>query len=241
MPASPWISAAPTRRAFHCAAWGGWLLLASQQAQALTLGDLSAAEAGSGLKGALEASALAAVGLLGQPDGFLGNPRVRIPLPGFWDEAAKVMRRLGQGPRLDALVTTLNRAAESAVPMGQDVLLAAVRSMTVEDAKGLLSGGGNAVTRFFAEKTRVPLGQKFLPVVTQATEQVALASQYNALAGQAARFGLVQKDEARIEQYVTGKTLDGLYFTMGEQEQKIRQNPAAAGSALAQKVFGALR
>ena len=125
--------------------------------------------------------------------------------------------------------------------MGKDLLVGAVRSMTVTDAKNILAGGDTSVTQFFSEKTRAPLGKKFLPVVTQATKKVGLAQQYNAFAGKAAGFGLVKKEDATIEQYVTGKTLDGLFLVIGEQEQQLRQNPAAAGSAILKKVFGALK
>ena len=119
--------------------------------------------------------------------------------------------------------------------------MGAVRSMSVQDAKNILTGGDRSVTQFFSDKTRAPLGVKFLPVVTQATREVGLAQQYNAFAGKAAGFGLVRKEDATIEQYVTGKTLDGLFLIIGEQEQQLRQNPAAAGSAIVQKVFGAMR
>lgn len=233
------------RRQFHqisfSAAIGGFLALAVQQAQALSLGDITQAEAGNGLKSALETGAVAAVGLLGKSGGFLDNPKVRIPLPGYLEHGAQLLKKFGQGKRIDELVTTLNRAAESAVPMGKDLLLNAVHSMTVEDAKKILTGDNTSVTQFFADKTRMPLGEQFLPVVTQATQKVGLAQQYNAFAGKAAGFGLVQPKDTNIEQYVTGKTLDGLYLMIGEQEQQIRQNPAAAGSAIVQKVFGALR
>lgn len=217
------------------------LLLASAQAHAFSLADLSNADVSSGLKGALEQGALAAVGLLGQSGGFLDNPKVHIPLPGYLQDAARLMKRMGQGRRIEELETSINRAAEAAVPMGKDLLIGAVRSMSVEDAKNILTGGDTSVTQFFSAKTRAPLGEKFLPVVAQATSQVGLAQQYNAFAGRAAGFGLVKREDATIEQYVTGKTLDGLFLVIGEQEQQLRQNPAAAGSAMVKKVFGALR
>jgi hypothetical protein len=229
------------RRTFHQATVSALILAATRQAHALSLGDLSGAEASSGLKAALGQGAQAAVTLLGRPDGFLGNPKVRISLPGHLDEAAKLMRKFGQGKRIDELVTTINRAAEAAVPMGKDLLVGAVQNMTVTDAKNILTGGETSVTAFFAEKTRLPLGERFLPVVTQATEKVGLTQQYNAFAGKAANFGLVRKEDANLAQYVTGKTLDGLYLMIGEEEKKIRQDPAGAGSAIVKKVFGALR
>ena len=220
---------------------GALILLATTQARALTLPGLSNADASSGVKAALEQGALAAVALLGQSGGFLNNPSVRIALPGYLNDAAQMMKRFGQGKRIEELETSLNRAAEAAVPMGKDLLIGAVQSMSVTDAKNILTGGDTSVTQFFSSKTRAPLGEKFLPVVTQATSQVGLAQQYNAFAGKAVGFGLVKKEDARIEDYVTGKTLDGLFTVIGEQERQLRQNPAAAGSALLQKVFGALK
>ena len=217
------------------------ITITHQHALALSLGELTNADASNGLKAALEKGALAAVGLLGQTDGFLGNDKVRIPLPGFLEDAAKLLRTLGQGKRIDELVTSMNRAAETAVPLAKDMLLGAVKSMNVTDAKNILSGGDTAVTGFFVEKTRVPLGEKFLPVVTHATEKVGLAEKYNQLAGKAAGMGLLKKEDANIQQYVTGKSLDGLYFMIGEEEKKIRQDPVGAGSAILKKVFGALK
>ena len=155
------------------------------QAHALSLGDLTNAEASQGLKTALEKGALAAVAILGKADGFWGNDKVRIPLPGFLDDAAKLLKTLGQGKRVDVLLLSMNRAAETAVPMAKDLLVGAVKSMSVSDAKKILSGGDTSVTSFFAEKTRQPLGLKFLPVVTQATEKVGLAVKYNQVAATA--------------------------------------------------------
>lgn len=217
------------------------VLAAQQQAWALSLADLSDKDASAGLKSALERGALAAIGLLGKPGGFLDNPAVRIPLPGYLEDGAKLMRRLGQGKRVDELVTSMNRAAEAAIPMGKDLLVGAVKNMSVTDAKQILVGGDNAVTRFFAEKTRGPLGETFLPVVTKATEKVGLADKYNRVASRAAGIGLMKKEDANIQQYVTGKSLDGLYTIIGEEERKIRQDPIGTGSALLKKVFGAIK
>lgn len=219
---------------------GALLLAATQRAQALSLGNLSNAEASQGLKAALARGAEVAVGLLGKPDGFLGNPKVRIPLPGFLDSAAGLLRTLGQGKRIDELVTAMNRAAETAVPMARDPLVGAVKSMNVTDARKILTGGQTLVTDFFAEKTRSPLAVKFLPVVTRATEKVGLAEKYNRVAAKASGMGLVKKGNANIQHYVTGKTLDGLYLLIGEEEKKIRQDPVGTGSAVLKKVFGAL-
>lgn len=215
--------------------------LVTLQAHALTLADLSNADASKGLKTALEKGALSAVALLGTTDGFLGNEKVRIPLPGYLNDAASLLRTLGQGARIDELLTAMNRGAEAAVPMAKDLLVGAVRGMTLTDAKGILAGGETAVTTFFAEKTRSQLGVKFLPIVSKATEKVGLVDKYNQFAGQAAQFGLMKKEDANIQQYVTGKALDGLFFMISEEEKKIRQNPVAYGSAILTKVFGAMQ
>lgn len=219
----------------------GALGLAPFQAYALTLADLSNTQASQGLKAALEKGAVAAVKALGQTDGFLGNDKVRIPLPGYLQDAAKLLRGLGQGTKLDELITAMNRAAEAAVPLARDMLVGAVKGMNVQDAKNILAGGETSVTQFFADKTKLPLGQKFLPVVKQATAKVDLAAKYNQIAGKAAGMGLVKGDQANIEQYVTVKALEGLYFMIGEEEKKIRQDPVGSGSALLKKVFGALK
>ena len=234
------------RRQFHHHASVGALgalalLLVHQRAHALSLRDLSNADAAGGVKAALAQGVQAAVALLGRPDGFLGNPQVRIGLPGYLGDAAKVMKSMGQGRRIDELVTSLNRAAEAAVPLGRDLLVNALQTMTVTDARNILTGGNTSVTAFFADRTRLPLGERFLPVMNQATENVGLTQKYNAFAGKAASLGLLRPEEANLAQYVTGKTLDGLYLMIGEEERRIRQNPAGAGSAIARKVFGTLR
>lgn len=232
------------RRQFSSAAvsaLGLATMAAWRQAHALSLGDLSNTEASQGLKAALERGALAAVGLLGKPGGFLDNPKVRIPLPGFLADASKFLRAMGRGKQVDELEVAMNRAAEGAVPLAKDLLTNAVKTMTVQDAKKILGGGDTSVTDFFADKTRTPLAARFLPVVTRATEKVGLAEKYNRVAGKAADMGLVKKDDAAIEPYVTRKSLDGLYAMIGEEEKKIRQDPAGSGSAIVRKVFGALK
>jgi hypothetical protein len=223
------------------AAFGIAALALPDDANAVSLAGLSNAEASQGLKLALEHGATAAVGLLGKLDGFLGNPQVRIPLPKSLADAAKLLKTLGQGKRIEELEVAMNRAAEAAVPLAKEMLINAVKSMSVTDAKNILTGGATSVTTFFADKTRAPLGVRFLPVVTTATQKVGLAEKYNRVAAKASGMGLVAKEDATIEQYVTRKSLDGLYFMIGEQEKRIRQNPAGTGSAILGKVFGSLR
>ena len=196
------------------------------------------ADAATGLRAALERGAVAAVDLLGRPDGFLGNPKVRIPLPGFLNDAAKVLKFTGQQGRVDELVKAMNRAAEAAVPEAKALLVAAVKGISVGDARRIVGGGDDSVTRFFADKTRKPLGDRFLPIVTRETKKVDLADRFNAVAGKARDLGLVRDDDANIERYVTKKALDGLYLMIGEEEKKIRSDPVGTGSALLARVFG---
>jgi hypothetical protein len=227
------------RRQFTSGVVAGWpdgLLLAGRDpAQAAGFNESDAAQ---GVRAALERGAVAAVGLLGRTDGFLGNPKVKIPLPGFLNDAAKLLKATGQGHKVDELVTAMNRGAEAAVPMAKDLFVRTAKAMSVEDALKIVRGSDTAVTEFFAGKTRAPLGEQFLPIVTKATEKVALADRFNAVAGKAAKFGLLKGDEANIQHYVTGKALDGLYLMVGEEERKIRQDPVATGSAILRKVFG---
>jgi hypothetical protein len=199
----------------------GLTVFSSARAQGISEGD-----AVHGIRAALDRGAASALALLGKNGGFLDNPKVRIPLPGFLNEAAKLAKFTGQQKRVDDLITAMNRAAEAAVPLAKALLTDAVKTMSVQDARQILAGGDDSVTRFFEGRTRAPLNVKFLPIVTRATEKVALADKYNALAGKLAGTGLVRKEDANIQQYVTGKTLDGLYLTIG------------TGSALLQKVFG---
>lgn len=199
---------------------------------------LDQADASAGVRAALERGALSAVGLLGRTDGFLGNALVRIALPGYLNDGARILKALGQQRRVDELVTAMNRAAESAVPQAQELLISTVRNLSVQDAVRIVQGGETSVTDFFSARTRAPLSERFLPIVTHATEQVSLAEKYNAVAGKAVALGLVKKEDANIQSYVTRKALDGLFLMIGEEEKKIRRDPMATGSEILRKVFG---
>lgn len=214
--------------------------LALLPARAIDLAELTNADATRGLKGALAQGAGAAIDKLGVPGGYANNPKVRIPLPQGLDELAGALRLMGRGRDADELVATMNQAAEQAVPQARSLVQDAVRSMTVDDAKRILSGGDQSVTQFFRDKTAQPLAAKLLPIVRQATDRVGLAQKYNQFAGEGAKLGLIHGDAANIEQYVTGRALDGLYLMIGEEEQALRQNPLGASSAIVSKVFGAL-
>ena len=165
----------------------GLLSLAGAAAPGLARAlSLSEGDAASGVRAALERGAQAALANLGRTDGFLGNPLVRIDLPPSVREGAKLLRNTGQGRKLDELVTAMNRAAEAAMPQARQLLVSTVKAISVEDALQIVRGGDEAVTRFFEGKTRSPLTQQFLPIVTRATEKQALSEKYNAVAGRAA-------------------------------------------------------
>lgn len=215
-------------------------LLISAQVLAVGLGDLSGKEASAGLKEALSRGADMAVSQLGKPNGFMGDARVRIPLPKSLRAAEKMMRTLGMKKQADELIETMNRAAELAVVEAKPILLESVQKMTIDDARGILTGGDDAATQYFRRTTSTALGKKFLPIVKQATAKVQLADQYNEYAGQAAKLGLLEEKDANLDSYVTQKALDGLFVMIAEQEKSIRQDPVGTGSKLLQTVFGAV-
>lgn len=214
--------------------------LLSANAFALSLSDLSQTDATGGMKDALTQGAQIAVRQLSQPGGFSNDPQVRIELPGKLGKAAKTMKQFGMGAQVDQLEASMNKAAEAAMPQAQALLVDAVKKMTVKDAKGILQGGDDSATEYLDRSSREQLRAKFLPIIKQSTDQVGLAKQYNAFASQAAAFGVVDAKSANVEGYVTEQALDGLFKVIGEQEKNLRQNPTAAATGLAKKVFGVL-
>lgn len=219
----------------------GVLAVAALPAQAGVLDKLSTQDANSGLKGALEQGSNAAVALLGKENGFLNNDKVKIQLPGVLEKARPILQMTGKAGQLDELVVAMNRAAESAVPKAKPLLVNAVKSMTLTDAKNILTGGDTSVTDFFKSKTSAQLAEQFLPSVKAVTDKSGLASKYNQVMGQAQKFGVVSEQEANVEKYVTAKAMDGLFFMIAEEEKKIRQDPIGAGSQAVRKVFELLK
>jgi hypothetical protein len=215
-------------------------LVFSAQALAAGVDDLSSKETSSGLKEALSRGAEMAVSQLGKPNGFMGDARVKIPLPESLQGAEKMMRKLGMKKQADKLIETMNRAAESAVVEAKPILVNAVKNMSFDDAKTILTGGDDAATQYFKRTTSAPIGEKFLPIVKQATAKVQLAEKYNQYAGKAASLGLIDDKDADLDSYVTQKALDGLFLMIAEQEKAIRKDPIGTGSSLLQTVFGAL-
>lgn len=215
-------------------------LFLTASAFAGSLDNLAVKDASAGVKEALTKGAEHAVSSLGKDNGFLGNPKVKIPLPDALQKVEKGLTMLGMGKQANALVETMNHAAESAVAGAKPVLLDAIKKMTVTDAKGILSGGEDSVTQYFRRTSSDALTTKFMPIVKTATKKVKLAEQYNQFAGKAAGLGLMDKKDADLDSYVTQKAMDGLFAMIAEHEKAIRSDPVQAGSALLKKVFGAL-
>ena len=209
-------------------------------ASAAGLDDISNRDAVNGLRQALTNGTQAAVAKLGKEDGFFGDSRIRIPLPPSMKSAEAVMHSIGMGKQVNDLELRMNRAAEAAVPRAKPLLVDAVKKMSVQDAKGILTGGKDSATQYFKRTTTEPLAEKFKPIVKRAMAKVRLAQKYNEIAASGAKVGLVKEEDAHLEDYVTRKTLEGLFVVIADEEKKIRENPAGAASAVVKKVFGAL-
>lgn len=217
-----------------------FMLIASLNVHAISFNDLSNKDVVSGLKEALTKGTAQAVGSLGKTDGFFGNERVKIPLPESLQQVDHTLRNFGMEQYADELVLTMNRAAEAAVPEARTLLVGAIKEMSVQDAKGILSGGDTSATDYFRRKTSDNLAAKFLPIVQHATAKVGVAQKYDQFAGNAARFGLVDESQANLENYITQKTLAGLFLMIADEEKEIRAHPVEQGSKLLSKVFGSL-
>jgi hypothetical protein len=204
---------------------------------AVTTATATKSETADGLKAALSQAVTTAVSTLGKTDGFMGNPEVRIPLPGKLQKAAKKLRKLGMAKQTDALELAMNRAAEAAVPEAKALFVDAIKQMSVTDAVGLLRGPDDAATQYFRGAMSDKLAERFQPIVNKATESVQLAKQYNDVVGRASALGLVDQKDASLDAYVTHKAMDGLFLVMAREEAAIRKNPLGQASALLRKVF----
>lgn len=202
--------------------------------------SLTNTEASGGLKEALTQGVGKAVSTLGVTDGFFGNKEVKIPLPKSLKKIEKGMKLMGMGKQSDELVLKMNRAAEAAVPEAKALLVDSIKQMSLADAKAILTGPQDAATQYFKRTTSKQMGEKFLPIVTKATENVKLADSYNKYAEMGSKFGVVKKEDANINQYVTNKALDGLYLMIAKEEAAIRKDPLGQASSLIKKVFGAI-
>jgi hypothetical protein len=201
---------------------------------------LSNSEVVAGLKEALGNGVETSIKTLGHRDGFLGNELVRIAMPDSLKSVEKLARAAGQGQVVDEFITTLNRAAEQAVPEAAGILGDAIREMSVTDAKSILGGPDDAATQYFRRHSESKLAKKFLPIVKQATDQAGVTSSYKSLmkqSGGGLLGGLMKSSSMDLDSYVTERTMDGLFKYIAIQERQIRENPAARTSDLLKKVF----
>lgn len=199
---------------------------------------LSGDEIARGLKEALGKGAQSAVQRLGKPDGFLSNAEVRIPMPEHLSMIEKGLRALGQDERADQFIESMNRAAERAVPEAAAVFGDAISGMSIDDARGILKGGDHAATDYLKRSSGDQLKTKFRPLVDAAVREVGVTQQYQAMVDKASfASSFVDTDKLDLGNYVTDKALDGVFFMVGEEERKIRANPAARTTELLKKVF----
>jgi len=233
------------RRLLQALALLPWTGLGNAEAKAQTsavdlLNAVSGPEAAQALRDSLEQGARNAIAELGRENGYFADSRLKIGLPKNFAKAERILRSLGHGKKVDDLVLAMNRAAETAAPQAQGLVLDAVHEMTVSDAKAILTGGDNAATDYFRKTTESQLAETLLPVVQSVTAKSDLARSYNALAGTLVKFG-VKSEQSTIERYVNKKTLDGIYLRIGEEERHLRANPTQYAGSLVGKVFSLLK
>ena len=204
-----------------------------------SISSLSNDKMAAGLKEALKVSTGKAVASTGRPDGFLKNEAIKILLPDRLRQASRGLRLVGMGPQLDDLEVGMNRAAERATPLAKQIFLDALYKMSISDARGILTGGDNAATEYFRGTSSDRLKTAFLPIVHDSMLKVGVIKQYDQLANNSLAGPVLKARGLDIDDYVLGKTLDGLFYVLAQQEKEIRSNPAARTTALLQEVFGA--
>jgi hypothetical protein len=219
--------------------WGDILKKATaRDTSSTSVSGLSNDKITAGLKEALRVSTGNAVQTTGRPDGFLKNEAIKILLPEKLRSAGKTMRMFGMGRQVDDLEVAMNRAAEQATPKAKQIFLDALMKMTITDARQILTGGDTAATEYFKRQSTEELTAAFLPIVHQSMENVGVIKQYNALMKTPAAAPLLANRNVDLDKYVVEKTLDGLFYVLGQEETKIRQNPAARTTDILKQVFG---
>jgi len=199
---------------------------------------LSDARVASGLKEALQVGTQNAVSLTGRPDGYFKNAAIKILMPSQLQPVEKELRAVGYGPQVDELILSMNRAAERAAPAAKPIFLDAITAMSFDDARKILTGSQTAATEYFKGKTSEKLTVAFQPVAAHTMNEVGVTRQYKELMGQAQSIPFLKAQAFDLDRYVVAKSLDGLFYVLGQEEQKIRTNPAARASDLLKQVFG---
>ncbi len=208
------------------------------KASSASLSSLTDGEMVGGLKEALSVGIERAIALLGKDGGFLNDSTVKIPMPGALQSVEKGLRAIKQDKYADQFIGTMNSAAEKAIPRASKIFGEAIKNMSLDDAKSILSGPDDAATAFFRRNTEGQLSDSIYPLVQNATNETGVTSSYKKLTKKAGFLGrFVDKDDLDLDKYVTGKALDGLFVKLALEEKKIRQDPLARGSDLLKKVF----
>ncbi|PWT82762.1 MAG: DUF4197 domain-containing protein [Acidobacteria bacterium] len=191
-----------------------------------------------GLKEALTVSTRNAVASTGRPDGFLKNEAIKILVPDRLRSVAQGMRLVGMGGQVDALEIGMNRAAEQAAPAAKQIFINAIKQMTFADARQILSSNDTAATDYFKQQSSDQLREAFAPLVHQAMENVGVIRRYNQIMNNPMAVRVARAENFNLDDYVVGKTTDGLFYVMAEEERKIRKDPMAQTTALLKEVFG---
>ena len=203
-----------------------------------TPSGLSDSKIASGLSEALKVGATNAVKLTGRRDGYFGNEAIKILMPKSLRPVEQGLRAVGYGPKVDDFVLSMNRSAEAAAPAAKQIFIDAILAMTFDDARKILSGGDTAATDYFKTKTTPRLKKAFRPIVEKTMDQNSVTKQYKALVGQAQTIPFLKSQDLDISDYVVSQALNGLFYVLGQEETKIRRNPAARTTDLLKQVFG---
>ena len=193
---------------------------------------------GAALKQALQVGTENAVKLTGKTDGYFANKAIKILMPDKLRSVEKGLRAVGYGGDIDNLGLSMNRAAERAAPEAKKIFWDAIGKMTIDDAQRILNGTPTAATDYFKDKTSASLALTFRPIVDRAMDEVGTVKQYNELLGQARAIPFLKTESYDLDRYVVGKALDGLFHVVGDEERKIRMDPAARVTSLLKEVFG---
>ena len=192
----------------------------------------------SGLKEALSIGTDNAVKSVSQADGYFGNQMIKILMPKKIQNVAEVLKKIGYQQQVDDFILSMNRAAEKAAPMAASFFIDAIKEMTFDDAKKILSGGDTSATDFFKDKTHDKLFSAFKPIVSSSMNEVGATRSYKDMMSQYESVPFLPKESVDLDNYVTNKSLDGLFYMVGQEEKKIRTNPAARVTDLLKSVFG---
>lgn len=204
----------------------------------IDVASLTSAQAGDGLKEALSRGISSAVASTGKPGGYFDNAAIKIDMPPNLQRVEKAMRAVGMGPRVDEFVKSMNSAAEDAVPAAKSILVDALKSMSIEDAKGIVTGDRTAGTEYFKRTSSSSISDAFRPIVNKSMDKIGVTDKFKELMGNAPSIPFMKTPSVDIDAYVLQKAVDGLFEVMGQEEIKIRTNPAAQVTPLLKMVFG---